>query len=239
MGASRLLAAALLVTLPSLGFAQGTVPESALVGPTFSMQPGSMQPGANGAQAPQVATPNQNVLGNSGVQAAPTLKSPPVAPGTPGALIPKRPMGTVTADDPVRRAYVQSLQEQLPAHGYRPGPVTGRLDAQTERAIRAYQRDAGITPNVQSAYVLKQTLDSVSFARPPIQAAAGPAVNRAGGGSIAFVQRSLAAKGYDPGPADGKLGARTVNAIKQFQGDRGLPRDGKVTPQLLGLLGKA
>lgn len=230
MPLSRLLAAAALFALsPALGFAQGTVPESALTGPAFALPSG-----------PATATPNQNVLGNSGVQAPPTLNGPHVVPGTPGALIPKRPLGTVStptgnvqADDPIRKAYVQSLQEQLPAHGYRPGPVSGRLDPQTERAIRAYQRDAGLQQDAQSTWVLKQTIDSVNFARPPIRA-----TEAAPGGSIAFVQQRLKAKGYDAGPPDGRLGARTVTAIKDFQGDRGLPRDGRVSPQLLDLLGR-
>ncbi|HLZ67391.1 MAG TPA: peptidoglycan-binding domain-containing protein, partial [Aliidongia sp.] len=217
---SRLIPAGLFLLAPAAAFAQGTVPESELTGPVFSMQP-------------KVATPNQNVLGNSGIPAAPTLIGPHVAPGTPGARLPKLPMSDLRAADPVLQAYVRSLQEKLPEHGYRPGPVTGRLDPQTEQAILAYQRDAGIAPNARSAWVLKQTLDSVSFARPPIEAASAGA-----GNAVALAQQRLAAKGYDPGPADGKLGRRTVTAIKDFQGDRGLPRDGKVSPQLLDLLNR-
>lgn len=224
MHPSRLIAA-LFALSPTLGFAQGTVPESALTGQAFSLSPGQ-----------GTATPNQNTLGNSGVHQAPTLNAPHPAPGTPGVLIPKRPLAAAAAvpsgaDDPIRKAYVQSLQEQLPAHGYRPGPVSGRVDPETERAIHAYQRDAGLQQDARSTWVLKQTIDSVTFARPPIQAAAA-----APGGSIAFVQQRLKAKGYDAGPPDGRLGTRTVTAIKDFQGDRGLPRDGKISPQLLDLL---
>jgi peptidoglycan hydrolase-like protein with peptidoglycan-binding domain len=219
MHPSRLLVGLALLA-PSLAFAQATIPESSLSGPVFSMKPRAVQP-------------NGKVLGNSGIQPVPTLQGPHVAPGTPGALIPKRPMSETQAADPVLQAYIRSLQQQLPGHGYQAGPVTGRLDPQSEQAIRAYQQDAGIAPNARSAYVLKQTLDSVSFAAPPIQAHGGP------GGMVALVQQRLAAKGYDVGPADGKLGRRTVTAIKDFQTDRGLPRDGKVSPQLLNLLDRA
>jgi hypothetical protein len=212
----------------SLAFAQATVPETSLSGPVFSMSPPT-QPGA--------AQPNRNVLGNSGVQPAPALAGPHVAPGTPGALIPKRPMSEAQAADPVLQAYIRALQEQLPGHGYRPGPATGRLDPATEQAIRAYQQDAGIAPNARSAYVLKQTLDSVSFAEPRIEAHAGR--GNVPDNAVALVQQRLAAKGYDVGSVDGKLGRRTVTAIKDFQADRGLPRDGKVTPQLLDLLARA
>ena len=220
MPSFRLVAAGLLLLAPSAGFAQGTVPESALSGPVFSLQP-------------KAATPNQNVLGNSGIPGPPVLIGPRVAPGTPGALIPKVPMSEVHVADPVSAAYVRALQEQLPSHGYRPGPPTGQLDTETEQAIRAYQQDAGIPPNARSAWVLKQTLDSVSFARPPIEAASAEP-----GNLVAIAQQRLAAKGYDPGPVDGKLGRKTVTAIKDFQGDIGLPRDGKVSPQLLDQLGR-
>lgn len=220
MRPSHLLALVLLAA-PSLAFAQATVPESALTGPAFSLRPGAAQP-------------NQNVLGNSGVQSAPGLAGPHVAPGTPGALIPKLPMSEARGADPVLQAYVRGLQQQLPAHGYHPGPVTGRLDPATERAILAYQRDAGIAANARSTWVLKQTLDSVSFAQPPVQAAN----TAAAGNSIAFAQQQLKAKGYDPGPADGKLGRRTVTAIKDFQSDRGLTPDGQLSERLLDLLGR-
>ena len=213
----RLLAGVLLLLSPSLAFAQATVPESALTGPSFALKPGAAQP-------------NQAV---SGMPPAP-LHGPHVAPGTPGASIPKLPMSAARAADPVRQAYVRSLQQQLPAHGYRPGPVTGRLDPETERAILAYQRDAGIQPNARSTWMLKQTLDSVSFARPRVQAVAAKP-----GNPVALAQHYLSVKGYDPGPPDGKLGRRTVTAIKDFQGDRGLARDGRLSPHLLDLLSQS
>jgi len=213
----RLLAGVLLLLSPSLAIAQATVPESALTGPSFALKPG-------------VAQPNQTV---SGLPPA-SLNGPHVAPGTPGAQIPKLPMSAARAADPVLQAYVRSLQQQLPAHGYRPGPVTGQLDPATERAILAYQRDAGINPNARSTWMLKQTLDSVSFARPPVQAGAARP-----GNPVALAQQRLAAKGYDPGPPDGKMGRRTVTAIKDFQGDRGLVRDGRLSPHLLDLLSQS
>lgn len=53
---------------------------------------------------------------------------------------------------------------------------------------------------------------------------------------IPQVQRLLKALGYDPGPADGKTGARTVEAIKEFQRREKLPVDGRVSPTLLKAL---
>jgi hypothetical protein len=49
-------------------------------------------------------------------------------------------------------------------------------------------------------------------------------------------QRLLKALGYDSGPADGKSGARTVEAIKAFQSSEKLPVDGRVSAALLKAL---
>jgi localization factor PodJL len=50
---------------------------------------------------------------------------------------------------------------------------------------------------------------------------------------IARVQEQLARMGYDPGPADGQMGTRTVDAVKAFQKKAGLPVDGQITTELL------
>ncbi|MWV15458.1 lytic murein transglycosylase [Pseudomonas sp. L-22-4S-12] len=47
------------------------------------------------------------------------------------------------------------------------------------------------------------------------------------------LQEGLAAKGYNPGPADGIIGANTRKAIRAFQQSQGLPADGYPTPALL------
>jgi len=42
------------------------------------------------------------------------------------------------------------------------------------------------------------------------------------------IQTALKNAGYDPGPIDGKVGAKTKKAIKDFQAANGLKADGKV-----------
>ncbi|MBI3082872.1 MAG: peptidoglycan-binding protein [Candidatus Omnitrophica bacterium] len=42
------------------------------------------------------------------------------------------------------------------------------------------------------------------------------------------IQRALKAAGFDPGPVDGKLGSRTRQAVREFQGVNGLQVDGIV-----------
>ena len=52
------------------------------------------------------------------------------------------------------------------------------------------------------------------------------------GARIANLQRALRRLGYDPGPVDGILGARTRGAIRAFQADAGLPVTGQVSERL-------
>lgn len=48
---------------------------------------------------------------------------------------------------------------------------------------------------------------------------------------IRQIQLALKQAGFDPGPADGKMGARTKVAIRDFQLANGLEADGKVGPK--------
>ena len=52
-------------------------------------------------------------------------------------------------------------------------------------------------------------------------------------GQIARAQSKLAALGYDPGPADGRLGGRTEAAVRKFRKDARLPGDGLIDDRLL------
>ncbi|MCB2166023.1 MAG: peptidoglycan-binding protein [Deltaproteobacteria bacterium] len=49
-------------------------------------------------------------------------------------------------------------------------------------------------------------------------------------------QRALAQRGYNPGVADGQMGAKTRQAIQRFQQQQGIIVDGKPSPELLALL---
>lgn len=50
---------------------------------------------------------------------------------------------------------------------------------------------------------------------------------------IESVQEDLRALGYDPGPIDGKLGPRTVSAIRAYQANMGAKDDGRITVKLV------
>ena len=54
--------------------------------------------------------------------------------------------------------------------------------------------------------------------------------------SISDLQARLAARGYNPGPVDGVVGAQTRAAIRAYQHDRSLPVDGQISQALLSSL---
>lgn len=56
---------------------------------------------------------------------------------------------------------------------------------------------------------------------------------------VEAVQTTLAAMGYEPGPADGLMGTGTIDAITAYQGDNGLDQTGRITPALIESLNEA
>jgi peptidoglycan hydrolase-like protein with peptidoglycan-binding domain len=48
------------------------------------------------------------------------------------------------------------------------------------------------------------------------------------GSAVRLAQRRLAMRWYDPGPVDGKFGAKTQKAVKYYQLDRDLDADGVI-----------
>jgi N-acetylmuramoyl-L-alanine amidase len=69
--------------------------------------------------------------------------------------------------------------------------------------------------------------------------AAVPALSRQGsrGSEVTEIQNKLNELGYNVGTADGIFGAKTAEAVKQFQRDQGIKADGIVGPQTLKALG--
>jgi len=53
------------------------------------------------------------------------------------------------------------------------------------------------------------------------------------GSSVLALQQALTQIGYDPGGADGKYGAGTTQAVKEFQAAQGLTQDGVAGPTTL------
>ena len=53
---------------------------------------------------------------------------------------------------------------------------------------------------------------------------------------VSEIQNALQSKGYDPGPADGEVGRKTRDAIRQFQADQGAEVTGEPSRHLQNML---
>ena len=121
----------------------------------------------------------------------------------------------------MRKAYIIGIQEELQAHGYRPGAADGRLGPQTVRAIRRYQRDAGLPVDGVAS---NELLDHMKFVLPKVYARAaaapGPATRDP---LVADIQWELQQLGYYRGRVDGIVGPLTREAVRDFADAAGLP----------------
>ena len=115
------------------------------------------------------------------------------------------------------------IQSSLAAQGFDPGPADGVFGRRTRSAIGQWQAARGKEPtgylNAEAAELLLargRGAQEATMTRESVETALGltPADRR-------LIQSSLAAQGFDPGPADGVFGRRTRAAIGQWQAGRG------------------
>ncbi len=136
----------------------------------------------------------------------------------------------------MERAYVIGLQEELAAHGYKPGPADGTLGARTTQAIRQYQKDAGLQVNGVAS---KELLEHMKFALPKVNAKVNAVASGPSRELVSEVQQGLAARGYYTAAIDGLIGPATREAVRRFQADAELPVTGAIDQRLAGELSSA
>lgn len=109
------------------------------------------------------------------------------------------------------------------------------FEADTERAVRAFQQSRGLSVDGQVGAETWRALDAARWrlgARTLYQAIPDPLR----GEDVRALQERLLEMGYDLGRADGIYGGRTARAMAQFQREVGLPPDGACGPQTMNAL---
>jgi peptidoglycan hydrolase-like protein with peptidoglycan-binding domain len=114
---------------------------------------------------------------------------------------------------------IKSMQAQLKAAGFDPGPVDGLLGAKTMSALRRLQ--SGCTS-------LKDLLENQT-GEFSAQSGEMQATKLSGTGAIRLVQVRLKDAGFDVGPVDGVMGSKTKSALLRAQFGCTMVKDEPVT----------
>jgi len=126
-------------------------------------------------------------------------------------------------------AYVEKIQAELIARGYKPGTIDGVMGNRTRSAIRAYQRDVGLpTDGVAS----KELLEYMMFNKGGATSGPDP-VPSLDPVFVRSLQIELVERGYYAGEIDGIAGPKTRQAVENFQRDAGLVVNGAFDQRLL------
>lgn len=131
----------------------------------------------------------------------------------------------------------RSVQTALSRKGYEPGPADGVPGLMTRAALMAFEYDHGLP---LTARVTQERLGHLTYGVPEsLRRARTPGADVVGHAArdvILTVQQSLKSVGYHAGPVDGAMSLATMQAIRDFEADRGLTETGRVSGRLMAQL---
>ncbi len=127
---------------------------------------------------------------------------------------------------------VRAVQAELDRRGYGPVTADGVMRPAARAAIMAFEHEHRLPLTGEPT---QELLKLLVFGAPPAAGAAGSPEVRSPQAQalVREVQRQLAARGYRPGAADGRLSAETVAAIRTFEADQGLVSKGRISALVL------
>jgi peptidoglycan hydrolase-like protein with peptidoglycan-binding domain len=129
---------------------------------------------------------------------------------------------------------VRAIQRELAARGFGPLPSDGNLGLATRAAILAYEQDQRLVLTATpSEALLRRLVLGNPAGTPGGEPSDWHVASPEAAAVLAEVQRSLAELGYQPGPADGRLGEETLRAIHDFEVDRGMVPRRRISAELV------
>lgn len=123
-------------------------------------------------------------------------------------------------------AAVKNVQKHLSAAGFSPKRWTGKFDERTEGALKAFQRRSHLEAtgrvDSQTWKALKRSFILAKSGTAPAQALWEKS------GAVKRSEKLLKQLGFNPGKVDGLFDRRTRKAVKAFEKQQGLERNGEV-----------
>lgn len=113
---------------------------------------------------------------------------------------------------------IEEIQILLSVYGYNPGKIDGTLGPKTRDALGSFQKDAGLKVTNKAD---EATWNALKYIK-------DKGLVRGEEVDVVLAQEILKVAGCDPGPADGKIGAKTKKAVKIFQKKHGIFESGKI-----------
>lgn len=127
---------------------------------------------------------------------------------------------------------VRAIQRELNQRGFGPLASDGTMRLVTRAAIMSYEDDNRLPYTAEATEgLLTRLVLGAPAINPPT--GAGEVQSPHAEATIKQVQRMLAAGGYRPGPADGRLRAETTSAIRAFEQDQGLAPKGRISADVV------
>ena len=127
---------------------------------------------------------------------------------------------------------VRAIQRELNQRGFGPLANDGIMRLATRAAIMSYEHDNRLPYTAEATEgLLTHLVLGASAINPP--AGAGEVTSPHAEATIKQVQRMLAAGGYRPCPADGRLRVETTSAIRAFEQDQGLAPKGRISAEVV------
>lgn len=136
-------------------------------------------------------------------------------------------------------AAVKELQESLKAVGLYGANADGKFGPVTEAAVKAFQRQHGLTVDGWAGPQTMAKLRAAAAPRPPAASSGGKLVLGSKGEEVKALQQRLKSLGLYNGAIGGNFGPGTEAAVKAFQKMKGLTVDGWAGPQTLAKLREA
>jgi len=124
----------------------------------------------------------------------------------------------VVGDEYTANPRIAAVQTALQQLGYNPGSADGNMGFRTRKAIKGFQAASNLPTH---GFIDRATYQSLARAIADRKARSVKPTYRQ-------IQAALKTCGFEPGPADGRVGAKTRQAIKDFQKSKSLKDDGLV-----------